>query len=215
MRAVRPGRSAQVDNPTAVPAQVDTATAAPIRHGRRWIGDLVTRFHLEAWANRNLSPGGLGQPQRTSACPAPAASRILSCVPCPLISVVDPGSAVNRGTIVHPIDHGAPIHRDSRKIRRIVGRLKSINSATPATNGAIAPGFWPSAAISGAVISMTTELRDTSLAPAVPLIWFIDGIAADRDTMGAARIGWVSRIVLMLTFIGLAGSVVAISCIKG
>ena len=51
---------------------------------------------------------------------------------------------------------------------------------------------------------MTTELRDTSLTPAVPLIWFIDGIAANRDTMGAARIGWVSRIVLVLTFIGMA-----------
>jgi hypothetical protein len=64
---------------------------------------------------------------------------------------------------------------------------------------------------------MTTELRDTSPPPAVWLIWFIDGIAANRDTMGAARIGWVSRIVLMLTFIGMAGSVVAmaISYIKG
>ena len=46
MRAVRPGRPAQVDNPTAAPAQVDTATAAPVRHGRRWIGDLVTRNAL-------------------------------------------------------------------------------------------------------------------------------------------------------------------------
>src|SRR5208282_5587535 len=34
MTAVRPGRPAQVDNPTAAPAQVGTATAAPARHGR-------------------------------------------------------------------------------------------------------------------------------------------------------------------------------------
>jgi hypothetical protein len=106
---------------------------------------------------------------------------------------------------VHLIDHGALSTAINREILQIVGRLKSINPATPDTNGAIAPGFWPSAAISGAVMSMTTELRDTSPAPAVPLIWFIDGIAADRGTMGAARIGWASRIVLMLTFIGMAG----------
>jgi NRAMP (natural resistance-associated macrophage protein)-like metal ion transporter len=52
---------------------------------------------------------------------------------------------------------------------------------------------------------------------AVPLIWFIDRIAADRDTMGAARSGWLSRTVLLLTFLGVAGSVVAmaISYFKG
>jgi hypothetical protein len=94
---------------------------------------------------------------------------------------------------------------------------------------------------------MATELRDTSpaLAPppatgarrrrwrhllgilgpglvtgaAIPLIWFIDRIAADRGTMGKARSGWLSRSTLMLTFIGMAGSVVAmamaISYIRG
>ncbi len=52
---------------------------------------------------------------------------------------------------------------------------------------------------------------------AVPLIWFIDRIAADRGAMGEARSGWLSRSMLMLTFIGMAGSVVAmaISYIKG
>jgi predicted PurR-regulated permease PerM len=50
---------------------------------------------------------------------------------------------------------------------------------------------------------------------AIPLIWFIDRIAADRDTMGEARSGRLSRSTLMLTFIGMAGSVVAISYIKG
>jgi Mn2+/Fe2+ NRAMP family transporter len=52
---------------------------------------------------------------------------------------------------------------------------------------------------------------------AIPLIWFIDRIAADRDTMGQARSGWLSRSTVMLTFIGMTGSVVAmtISYIKG
>ncbi|HEV2260581.1 MAG TPA: divalent metal cation transporter [Streptosporangiaceae bacterium] len=52
---------------------------------------------------------------------------------------------------------------------------------------------------------------------AVPLIWFIDRIAADRDTMGQARSGWLSRTILLLTFLGVAGSVVAmaVSYIKG
>jgi len=52
---------------------------------------------------------------------------------------------------------------------------------------------------------------------AVPLIWFIDRIAADRRVMGAARSGWLSRTTLIITFIGMAGSVVAlaISYIKG
>jgi len=52
---------------------------------------------------------------------------------------------------------------------------------------------------------------------AVPLIWFIDRIAADRGAMGEARSGWLSRGVLMLTFAGMAGSVaaMAISYIKG
>jgi NRAMP (natural resistance-associated macrophage protein)-like metal ion transporter len=52
---------------------------------------------------------------------------------------------------------------------------------------------------------------------AVPLIWFINRIAADRDTMGEARSGWLSRTVLLLTFLGVAGSVVAmaVSYFKG
>jgi Mn2+/Fe2+ NRAMP family transporter len=52
---------------------------------------------------------------------------------------------------------------------------------------------------------------------AVPLIWFIDRIAADRATMGEARSGWLSRTTLTLTFLGLAGSVLAmaISYLKG
>jgi Mn2+/Fe2+ NRAMP family transporter len=52
---------------------------------------------------------------------------------------------------------------------------------------------------------------------AVPLIWFIDRIAADRGAMGEARSGWLSRTVLMLTFIGMTGSVVAmaVSYLKG
>jgi NRAMP (natural resistance-associated macrophage protein)-like metal ion transporter len=52
---------------------------------------------------------------------------------------------------------------------------------------------------------------------AVPLIWFIGRIAADRATMGDARSGWLSSSTLTLTFIGMAGSVVAtaISYIKG
>ena len=52
---------------------------------------------------------------------------------------------------------------------------------------------------------------------AVPLIWFIDRIAADRGTMGGARSGWLSRSMLILTFMGMAGSVVAmvISYIRG
>jgi Mn2+/Fe2+ NRAMP family transporter len=52
---------------------------------------------------------------------------------------------------------------------------------------------------------------------AVPLIWFIGRIAADRATMGDARSGWLSSSTLTLTFIGMAGSVVAtaISYIEG
>ncbi len=44
---------------------------------------------------------------------------------------------------------------------------------------------------------------------AVPLIWIIDRIAADRRTMGDARSGWLSRTVMAVTFLGMAGSVVA------
>jgi NRAMP (natural resistance-associated macrophage protein)-like metal ion transporter len=44
---------------------------------------------------------------------------------------------------------------------------------------------------------------------AVPLIWFIDRIAANRATMGAASSGRLSRAVLLLTFLGMAGAVVA------
>ena len=52
---------------------------------------------------------------------------------------------------------------------------------------------------------------------AVPLIWIINRIAADRRAMGAARSGWLSRTVLTLTFLGMAGSVVAmaVSYLKG
>jgi NRAMP (natural resistance-associated macrophage protein)-like metal ion transporter len=52
---------------------------------------------------------------------------------------------------------------------------------------------------------------------AVPLIWIIDRIAADRRTMGEARSGWLSRTVLMLTFLGMAGAVfgMTISYLKG
>ena len=52
---------------------------------------------------------------------------------------------------------------------------------------------------------------------AVPLIWIINRIAADRGTMGEARSGRMSRTVLALTFIGMAGSVLAmiVSYLKG
>ena len=52
---------------------------------------------------------------------------------------------------------------------------------------------------------------------AVPLIWFIYRIAADQRVMGDARSGWLSRATLIITFIGMAGAVVAmaISYIKG
>ena len=52
---------------------------------------------------------------------------------------------------------------------------------------------------------------------AIPLIWFIDRIATDRRVMGDARSGWLSRTTLVITFIGMAGSVVAlaISYLKG
>jgi NRAMP (natural resistance-associated macrophage protein)-like metal ion transporter len=46
---------------------------------------------------------------------------------------------------------------------------------------------------------------------AVPLIWIINRIAADRRVMGNARSGWLSRTVLLLTFIGMAGSVVGLA----
>ena len=46
---------------------------------------------------------------------------------------------------------------------------------------------------------------------AVPLIWFINRIAADRRAMGTARSGWLSRMVLAVTFLGMAGAVVAMA----
>jgi NRAMP (natural resistance-associated macrophage protein)-like metal ion transporter len=46
---------------------------------------------------------------------------------------------------------------------------------------------------------------------AVPLIWIINRIAADGHTMGDARSGWLSRTVLMVTFLGMAGAVVAMA----
>jgi NRAMP (natural resistance-associated macrophage protein)-like metal ion transporter len=45
---------------------------------------------------------------------------------------------------------------------------------------------------------------------AVPLVWIVSRIAADRAMMGDARSGWLSKIVLALTFAGMAGAVVAI-----
>jgi NRAMP (natural resistance-associated macrophage protein)-like metal ion transporter len=52
---------------------------------------------------------------------------------------------------------------------------------------------------------------------AVPLIWFLNRIASDRAVMGDARSGWLSRTTLIITFIGMAGAVVAmaISYFKG
>jgi Mn2+/Fe2+ NRAMP family transporter len=52
---------------------------------------------------------------------------------------------------------------------------------------------------------------------AVPLIWYLNRIASDRRVMGDARSGWLSRTTLMITFIGMAGAVVAmaISYVKG
>lgn len=45
---------------------------------------------------------------------------------------------------------------------------------------------------------------------AVPLIWIVGRIAADRRVMGEAASGWLSRTVLAVTFLGMAGSAVAI-----
>jgi NRAMP (natural resistance-associated macrophage protein)-like metal ion transporter len=45
---------------------------------------------------------------------------------------------------------------------------------------------------------------------AVPLVWIVNRIAADETLMGDARSGWLSKIVLAVTFVGMAGSVVAI-----
>jgi Mn2+/Fe2+ NRAMP family transporter len=52
---------------------------------------------------------------------------------------------------------------------------------------------------------------------AIPLLVFIDRIAASRDVMGEARSGWLSRTVLAVTILGMAGSVaaMAISYIRG
>lgn len=52
---------------------------------------------------------------------------------------------------------------------------------------------------------------------AVPLIWIINRIAADRRAVGAARSGWLSRSILTLTFLGMGGTVVAmaVSYLKG
>jgi energy-converting hydrogenase Eha subunit B len=46
---------------------------------------------------------------------------------------------------------------------------------------------------------------------AVPLIWIVNRIAADRGVMGDARSGWLSCTVLLVTSIGVAGSVVALA----
>lgn len=45
---------------------------------------------------------------------------------------------------------------------------------------------------------------------AVPLIWIVGRIAADRRVMGEAASGWLSRTVLAVTFLGMGGSAVAI-----
>jgi NRAMP (natural resistance-associated macrophage protein)-like metal ion transporter len=44
---------------------------------------------------------------------------------------------------------------------------------------------------------------------AVPLIWFVDRLAARQDVMGTARSGRLSRSLLTVTFIGMAASIVA------
>jgi NRAMP (natural resistance-associated macrophage protein)-like metal ion transporter len=44
---------------------------------------------------------------------------------------------------------------------------------------------------------------------AVPLIWIINRLAAREDVMGPARSGWLSRVLLTVTFIGMAGSIAA------
>jgi NRAMP (natural resistance-associated macrophage protein)-like metal ion transporter len=46
---------------------------------------------------------------------------------------------------------------------------------------------------------------------AVPLIWIIGRIAANRRTMGEARSGWLSRTVLALTLLAMAGAVAAMA----
>jgi Mn2+/Fe2+ NRAMP family transporter len=46
---------------------------------------------------------------------------------------------------------------------------------------------------------------------AVPLIWFLNRIASDHAVMGAARSGPLSRTVLLITFIGMAGAVAAMA----
>jgi len=46
---------------------------------------------------------------------------------------------------------------------------------------------------------------------AVPLIWFLNRIASDRAIMGAARSGPLSRTTLIITFVGMAGAVVAMA----
>jgi Mn2+/Fe2+ NRAMP family transporter len=46
---------------------------------------------------------------------------------------------------------------------------------------------------------------------AIPLLWIVDRIAADRAVMGAAASGRLSRVVLAVTFLGMAGSVVGIA----
>jgi NRAMP (natural resistance-associated macrophage protein)-like metal ion transporter len=44
---------------------------------------------------------------------------------------------------------------------------------------------------------------------AVPLIWFIRRLAARPDVMGTARSGWLSRVLLTVTFTGMAASIIA------
>jgi NRAMP (natural resistance-associated macrophage protein)-like metal ion transporter len=46
---------------------------------------------------------------------------------------------------------------------------------------------------------------------AIPLLVFIDRIAASRDVMGDARSGWLSRTVLAVTIVGMTGSVAAMA----
>ena len=46
---------------------------------------------------------------------------------------------------------------------------------------------------------------------AVPLIWIIDRTAADKALMGEARSGRLSRVVMAITLVGMAGSVAGIA----
>jgi NRAMP (natural resistance-associated macrophage protein)-like metal ion transporter len=44
---------------------------------------------------------------------------------------------------------------------------------------------------------------------AVPLLWFIGRLAGRKDVMDTARSGWLSRVVLTVTFLGMVGAIIA------